>query len=91
MTCIDTDVIISFVDEKDPNHEKALRLVNKLPKDRATSMLTLVELASIYSRAGLEKPLALALYSIEVVNAGTADVDFNSVLKTAFTYAQKLK
>jgi predicted nucleic acid-binding protein len=49
MTCIDTDVIISFVDEKDPNHEKALRLVNKLPKDRATSMLTLVELASIYS------------------------------------------
>jgi len=67
MTCIDTDVIISFVDEKDPNHEKALRLVNKLPKDRATSMLTLVELASVYSRARLEKPLALALYSIDVI------------------------
>jgi predicted nucleic acid-binding protein len=67
MTCIDTDVIISFVDEKDPNHEKALRLVNKLSKDRATSMLTLVELASIYSQAGLEKPLALALYSIDVI------------------------
>jgi len=67
MTCIDTDVIISFVDEKDPNHEKALRLVNKLPKDRATSMLTLVELASVYSQAGLEKPPALALYSIDVI------------------------
>ena len=79
-------LFISFVDEKDPNHEKALMLINKLPKDRATSMLTLVELASIYSRAGLEKPLALALYSIEVVNAGIADVDFNNVLKTAFTY-----
>jgi predicted nucleic acid-binding protein len=89
MTCIDTDVIISFVDEKDSNHEKALRLVNKLPKDRATSMLTLVELASVYSQAGLEKPLALALYSIEVVNAGIVDVDFNNVLKIAFTYVQK--
>jgi predicted nucleic acid-binding protein len=86
MTYIDTNVIISFVGEKDPNHEKALRLVNKLSKDRATSMLTLVELASIYSQAGLEKPLALTLYSIEVVNAGIADVDFNNVLKTAFTY-----
>ena len=86
MTYINTNVIISFVDEKDPNHEKALRLVNKLPKDRATSMLTLVELASIYSQAGLEKPLALTLYSIEVVNAGIADVDFNNILKTAFTY-----
>jgi predicted nucleic acid-binding protein len=88
---IDANVIISFVDEADPSHGKALKLVNKLSRDRVASMLTLVELASIYSRAGLEKPLALALYSIEVVNAGTADVDFNSVLKTAFTYAQKLK
>jgi len=39
----------------------------------------------------LEKPLALTLYSIEVVNAGIADADFNNVLKTAFTYVQKLK
>jgi predicted nucleic acid-binding protein len=54
-------------------------------------MLTLVELTSVYSRAGLEKPLALALYSIEAVNARIADADFNNVLKNAFTYAQKLK
>jgi predicted nucleic acid-binding protein len=92
MTCIDTDVIISFVDEKDPNHEKALRLVNKLPKDRATSMLALVELASVYSRAGLEKPLALTLYSIDVVNARIIDdIDFNTVLRKALTYAQQLR
>jgi predicted nucleic acid-binding protein len=88
---IDTNVIISFVDEADPNHGKALKLVNKLSRDRVASMLTLVELTSVYSRAGLEKPLALVLYSIEAVNARIADVDFNNVLKNAFTYAQKLK
>jgi predicted nucleic acid-binding protein len=90
-TYIDTSVIISFVDEKDSNHEKALRLINKLPKDRATSMLTLVELASVYSRAGLEKPLALTLYSIDVVNARIIDIDFNTVLRKALTYAQQLR
>jgi hypothetical protein len=63
----------------------------KLPKDSVVPRLTLAELASIYSQAGLEKPLALTLYSIEVVNAGIADADFNNVLKTAFTYVQKLK
>jgi predicted nucleic acid-binding protein len=90
MTYIDTDVIISFVDEEDPNHEKALRLVNKLPKDRVTSMLTLVELVSVYSRAGLEKPLALALYSIDVVKARITDTGFNTVLRKALTYAHQL-
>jgi len=88
---IDTNVIISFVDEADPNHGKALKLLNKLSRDRVASMLTLVELTSVYSRAGLENPLVLALYSIEVVNARIADVDFNHVLKNAFTYVQKLK
>uniref|UniRef100_A0A7J2U2Z9 PIN domain-containing protein n=1 Tax=Ignisphaera aggregans TaxID=334771 RepID=A0A7J2U2Z9_9CREN len=91
MTYIDTNVIISFVDEKDPNHEKALMLINKLPKDRATSMLTLVELASVYSRAGLEKPLALALYSIDVVKARIIDTDFNTVLRKALTYTHQLE
>ena len=91
MTYIDTNVIISFVDEKDPNHEKALMLINKLPKDRVISMLTLVELASVYSRAGLEKPLALALYSIDVVKARIIDTDFNTVLRKALTYTHQLE
>jgi len=46
---IDTNVIISFIDEADPNHGKALKLVNKLSRDRVASMLTLVELTSVYS------------------------------------------
>jgi len=45
---IDANVIISFIDEADPNHGKALKLVNKLSRDRVASMLTLVELASVY-------------------------------------------
>jgi len=57
-----------------------LRHAIKLPKDSVVPRLTLAELASIYLQAGLENPLALALYSIEVVNAGIADADFNNVL-----------
>jgi predicted nucleic acid-binding protein len=53
-------------------------------------MLTLVELVSVYSRAGLEKPLTLALYSIDVVKARIIDTDFNTVLRKALTYAHQL-
>jgi hypothetical protein len=50
---IDTCVIVSYVDEADLNHERALRLVEGLDRERFVSMLSLVELASVYSRAGL--------------------------------------
>jgi len=90
-TYIDTNVIISFIDEEDPNHEKALKLIDKLPRDRVVSMLALVELASVYSRANLEKPIALAFYSIDIVKAKIVDVDFSAVLRKALTYAHQLK
>ena len=53
---IDTCVIMSYVDETDPNHERAVRLVEGLGGNRFVSMLSLVELASVYSRAGLGNP-----------------------------------
>jgi predicted nucleic acid-binding protein len=59
---IDTCVIVSYVDEADPNHERAARLVEGLGGERFVSMLPLVELASVYSRAGLGEPLPLAVF-----------------------------
>ncbi|MEM3984336.1 MAG: hypothetical protein QW630_07445 [Sulfolobales archaeon] len=45
------NLIVSYIDEADPNHEKA------------------VELVSVFSRAGLEEPVALALYSVRSIKA----------------------
>ena len=57
---------------------------------RLVSRLTLVELASVYSRAGLEDPVALAIYSVEKAGAGIAVLDFNEVLEKAVLYAGRL-
>jgi len=88
---IDTNVIISYVDELDSNHEKARMLVESLGGDRIVSRLTLVELVSVYSRAGLEEPVTLAVYSIDSVKARMVDVNFNYVLEAAVRKAHTLK
>jgi hypothetical protein len=48
---------------KKPGHEKARMLVESLGGDRIVSRLTLVELVSVHSRAGLEEPVLLAIYT----------------------------
>jgi predicted nucleic acid-binding protein len=88
---IDTCVIVSYVDEADPNHERAVRLVEGLGGERFVSMLSLVELASVYSRAGLGEPLPLAVYSVRAVGGRVAGLDFNKVLREAFERAPALK
>ncbi|MCD6244260.1 MAG: hypothetical protein J7J65_03370 [Candidatus Korarchaeota archaeon] len=47
----------------DPNHGRAVKLLEA--PNKASSFLALVELASVYSRAGFEDPQALAIYSVE--------------------------
>jgi len=91
MIYIDTNVIIAFIDELDPSHSKAIELLESLEGNRVVSNLTLVELASVYSRANLDDPLALSLYSIKRVGARVVDVDFNKVLQHAFKSAPSLK
>jgi hypothetical protein len=49
--------------------------------------LTLVELASVYSRAGLEEPLPLVMYSVRSVGAEVVEVDFSEVLKGSIVKA----
>ncbi len=90
MIYVDTNVIISFVDGLDPNHEKALKVLGSLKDNKIVSKLTLIELASVYFRAGLEDPLALAIYSIRHSSLELADVDFNIVLGNAFKLASIL-
>ncbi|MEB3798765.1 MAG: PIN domain-containing protein [Desulfurococcales archaeon] len=91
MIYIDTNVVISYVDQLDQNHGKARRLLDTLNGDRVVSELTKVELASVFSRAGFEDPLALSLYSIRKVDARIVNVDFNRVLVKAAEISHRLK
>lgn len=91
MIYLDTNVIISYMDEEDPNHEAAVRLLKKLEERRVVSELVLLELATVYSRAGLEKPLPLAIYSIKTVGAEIPRLDLNQVLREALKLAPRLK
>jgi predicted nucleic acid-binding protein len=92
-TCVylDTNVIIANIDEKDTHHDSVVRLLNSTSGRRLVSRLTLVELVSVYSRAGLEDPVALAIYSVERAGAGVAGVDFDEVLEKAVLHAERLR
>ncbi len=86
---VDTNVIIAFMDEADPNHERAVKLLKGSSK--VSSFLTLVELASVYSRAELNDPQALAIYSMKEAGVKVSEVGFREVLKEAFRVADKIK
>jgi predicted nucleic acid-binding protein len=88
---LDTNVIVSYMDELDANHERAVRLLDGLKGERVVSRLTLVELASVYSRAGLEAPLSLALYSIDSAGARIGELDFNEAIMLAFRFSESLR
>ena len=76
------------MDLKDPNHDKAERIMSDISSEKkVVSTLVLVELASVYSRARLEKPLELALYSLELIGAEVAEVDYDEALRRAFKMA----
>ena len=92
MIYIDTNIIVSYMDEADANHSRAVKLIQSLRGEKlVTSRLALVELASVYSRAGLEDPLALALYSIEESGVELAEIDFNDALSQAFRLSAELR
>ncbi len=92
MIYLDTNVIISFVDEVDPNHLLAADFLRKVGEERVVvSRLTLVELASVYSRAELEEPLSLAIYSVEKVGAEVVEAGLDEVLMQSFRLAPRLR
>ena len=91
MIYVDTNVIISYADEKDPNHDKVIAMSMQLDRDRAVSQLTLLELSSIYAKADLEKPIPLALYSIKRFGASIVETDLNIVVKGSLRYIPTLR
>jgi len=93
MICVylDTNIAMANIDEKDPNHNSVVKLLGGISSRRLVSRLTLVELASAYTRAGLEDPVALAMYSVERAGAGITGADFNEVLEKAVLHAERLR
>lgn len=92
MIYVDTSLVISYMDLRDPNHDKAVKLIEAFRSERyVVSMLVLVELASVYSRAMFEKPLELALYSLEKVGAKLVKLNFDDAVKQAFKLASILR
>jgi len=91
MIYIDTNVIISYVDEKDPNHDKVMTISMQLDKERIVSQLTLLELASIYARAELEKPIPLAMYSIKRFGASIVEADLNIIVRESLRHVPMLR
>lgn len=88
---LDTNIVVANIDERDPHHDGVVKLLDSISSKRLVSKLTLAELVSVYSRAGLEDPVALAIYSVEKAGGSTAGVDFNEVLEKAVLYAEELK
>ena len=91
MIYIDTNVIISYVDEKDPKHDKVAAMSMQLDEERVVSQLTLLELASIYARAELEKPIPLAMYSIKRFGASIVETDLSIIVKETLRHVPMLK
>jgi predicted nucleic acid-binding protein len=91
MIYIDTNVIVSYVDEKDPYHDKVVNTSMQLDRERIVSQLTLLEPASIYARAELEKPIPLAMYSIKRFGASIVEADLNIVMRESLRYVPMLR
>ncbi len=92
MIYLDTNVIISYIDKKDPNHldaEKLIRLIKN--ETKVVSELTKIELASVFSRGNIEDPQAFAIYSINETGALIMKTDFNKILIEAFKLSSVLK
>ncbi len=91
MIYLDTNVIISFMDTRDPLHEDALKFLDSIDMERVVSMVVFLELVSVYSRAGFSDPVALAIYSIDRVGASLIGIDCDLLLRKAIVYAPMLK
>jgi predicted nucleic acid-binding protein len=87
---VDTNIIISYIDEADLNHEKAVKILDSIKENKVTSQLTTLELTAVFSRAKYEKPLSLAIYSLKKARVDIVELDFNEVIKRALKYSSSL-
>jgi len=92
MRYLDTSVIISAANPEDPNHKRALGLLEH--EEKVISDLVKLELYSVTSRtAGAkdEELDALVEHMIELSGAKLMSVDWGEVFKTAYFIAGELR
>ena len=85
MTCLDADVIVSYINDEDYLRIKAPKLVNSLNK-RTISKLVILELYSAFSRVSGARGLelgALAGYSVESTRSELKDVELRKFINKA--------
>lgn len=89
---IDTNVIISFLNSRDANHARALKIFNREDK-RVTSQVAVLELKSVLSRTTnlcLDEIEAFGDYLPEI-NVETSGVDMNKIISNAIEIAVKIR
>lgn len=89
---IDTNVIISFLNSRDANHARALKIFNREDK-RVTSQVAVLELKSVLSRTTnlcLDEIEAFVDYLPEI-NVETSGVDMNKIISNAIEIAVKIR
>ncbi len=91
MRYLDTSVVISAANERDPNHERAIKL---LSEDSVISELVKAELYSVTSRTVRitgEELEALVEYVIEISGAELVEISWSDVFRSSYVLAGDLQ
>lgn len=95
MIYVDTNILISYINNRDPLHVKAINTINKYNNaELIASIITQIELYSVYSRVMNISDIeldALVLYTLEKTRVSIKELDLNELFTNAIKYANKLK
>lgn len=94
MIYLDTSVMVSYVNKRDPLHDRAVESVEGAGQAGIVSRLTAVELASVFGRvtgAAGEELEALVEYALRRCGADLVEVDWEEVFSLALEHAGRLR
>lgn len=89
---IDTNVIIAFINNRDSNHARALKIFNYRNR-KVTSMIAVLELKSVLSRTtklSFDEIEAFVDYLPEI-NVEVPEVDENKIIRNAINIALRIR
>ena len=89
---IDTNVIIAFINNRDANHARALKIFNYSNR-KVTSMIAVLELKSVLSRTtklSVDEIEAFVDYLPEI-NVEVPEVDANKIIRNATDIAVRIR
>ncbi len=92
MHYIDTSVIISYLNEKDVNHSRALETLNQIG-DMVISQIVTLELRSVLARTTNLNEYEIEAYIeyLSEIKLKVSEIDFNDVFSNAEEIAFKIK